>query len=92
MALNPTAPPVPDITCREVAEWTSAYLEANADNPAKTRIALHLAACAGCEAYVQQIASVRRLLGMLSAPAPEPAQKDRLRQAFSRAHSIRLNS
>ncbi len=83
MALIPSAQPVPDITCREVAEWASAYLEAHADNPAKIRIALHLAACAGCEAYVTQIATVRDLLGRLPGPAVEPTLRDRLRQAFS---------
>jgi len=92
MALNPAEPSVPDITCREVAEWASAYLDAHADDATQVRMALHLAACADCEAYVKQIASVQRLLRMLSASAQEPAQRDRLRQAFAAAHSMRLNS
>jgi predicted anti-sigma-YlaC factor YlaD len=73
----------PDITCREVAEWTSAYLEAHVDDPTKIRIALHLAACAGCETYVQQIATVRDLLERLPKAEPQPARHDQLRQAFS---------
>ena len=83
MALNPAQPSVPDITCREVAEWASAYLDAHADDATQVRMALHLAACAGCEAYVTQLATVRDLLGRLPSPAAEPTLRDRLRRAFS---------
>ena len=83
MALNPAEQSVPDITCREVAEWTSAYLDAHADDATQVRMALHLAACAGCDAYVLQMATVRDLLGRLPGTAVEPVLRDRLRQAFS---------
>jgi predicted anti-sigma-YlaC factor YlaD len=73
----------PDITCREVAEWTSAYLEAHVDDPTKIRIARHLAACAGCDAYVQQIATVRDLLERLPKAEIQPARRDHVRQEFS---------
>lgn len=72
-----------DITCREVAEWTSAYIDEHLDDPFKVRMALHLAACAGCEAYVAQIASVRDLLGLLPGTPVEPRHLERLREAFS---------
>lgn len=72
--------PVPEITCREVVDWTSAYIDQHLDDAMKVRMALHLAACAGCEAYVGQIASVRNLLPLL--PGAESPQRDRLRQAF----------
>lgn len=83
MAENPTEQAVSEITCREVAEWTSAYLEAHAGDTTRVRMALHLAACAGCETYVKQIASVRDLLGLLPGAGASPGQRDRLRQAFS---------
>lgn len=83
MALNPVEQSVPDITCREVAEWTSAYLDAHRDDAKKVRMALHLAACAGCETYVTQISSVRDMLGLLPGAGVEPVLRDRLRQAFS---------
>ncbi len=82
MALNPAEQSVPDITCREVAEWTSAYLDAHGDDATHVRMVLHLAACAGCETYVKQIASVRDMLGLLPRACASPAQRDRLRQAF----------
>lgn len=92
MAQDPAKQPARGITCREVAEWTSAYLDAHVDDAIRVRMALHLAVCAGCKTYVKQMASVRRLLGILPTLSQGPAQKDRLRQAFSMAHSMRLNS
>ncbi len=83
MAENPTEQTVSEITCREVAEWTSAYLDAHVDDATNIRMALHLAACAGCETYVKQIASVCDLLGRLPGTGVEPVLRDRLRQAFS---------
>jgi predicted anti-sigma-YlaC factor YlaD len=83
MAENPTEQTVPYITCREVAEWTSAYLDAHVGDMTRIRMALHLAACAGCETYVKQIASVRDMLGLLPGTGVEPVLRDRLRQAFS---------
>ena len=83
MARDSSEQAAPDITCREVAEWTSAYLDEHVDDGSKVRMALHLATCAGCEAYVKQIASVRDVLGLLPESVAEPAQRDRLRQAFS---------
>lgn len=83
MALNPVQRSVPDITCREVAEWTSAYIDAHVDEATHVRMALHLAACAGCDAYVKQIASIRDMLGLLPMANVNPARRDRLRQAFS---------
>ncbi len=83
MAENPAERSVSEITCSEVAEWTSAYLDAHVDDAAKVRMALHLAACAGCDAYVKQIASVRHMLARLSETGIELVLRDRLRQAFS---------
>lgn len=74
--------PTPEITCQEVAEWTSAYLDAHAGEDRNARIALHVALCAGCEAYIRQIAAVRDLVGLLPGRVPDQAQRDRLREAF----------
>ncbi|GKS59472.1 anti-sigma factor [Nitrospira sp.] len=74
---------MPEITCRQVTESTSAYLDERLDDASTSRMALHLATCAGCEAYATQIASVRQLLGGLPGPTAEPANLERLRRAFS---------
>ena len=65
MVHDPPEQTASEITCREVAEWTSAYLDEHVNETSKVRMALHLATCAGCEAYVKQIASVRDMLGLL---------------------------
>lgn len=73
----------PDLTCREVVKWTSAYLDENLNDPSQFHMALHLGACAGCATYLKQMVSIRHLLGLLPMPVEEPAQRDQLRQAFS---------
>jgi predicted anti-sigma-YlaC factor YlaD len=65
--------PVPEVTCRDVAAWTSTYLDEHLDDDRKLQIALHLAVCAGCETYVQQIASVRNLVRLLPKTTENPA-------------------
>ncbi len=74
--------PMSDVTCERVAAWASDYLENHLADKDKVRIVLHRAACAGCDAYVKQIASVRRVLGQLPKTAPDPHQRRRLREAF----------
>jgi len=81
----------PDITCREVVDWTSAYLDQHVGDSIQVRMALHLTSCAGCGTYVKQIASIRNLLGLLPGSVEEPARRDRLRQIFS-ARQQRLQS
>lgn len=73
---------VPDITCQEVAQWASAYLEAHVGNERKRQIVQHLAICAGCETYVEQIATVRDSVGLLPKFDEQPSDLHRLRQAF----------
>ena len=72
-----------EITCEEVVEWTSAYLDAHVGEERKQRIALHLADCAGCGAYVRQIAAVRGLVRLLPDGLDQPVESDRVRQAVA---------
>lgn len=73
---------VPDITCQEVAQWASAYLEAHVGDERKRQIAVHLAICAGCETYVNQIATVRDMIRLLPRVEDVPSDIVGLRQAF----------
>ncbi|MGQ0554542.1 MAG: zf-HC2 domain-containing protein [Nitrospiraceae bacterium] len=73
---------VPEITCQEIAQWTSAYLDEHVGDERKRQIALHLAICAGCETYVKQIATVRDVVGLLPKAIEQPSNSQRLRQAF----------
>ncbi len=83
MAHDSTVQAAPDITCREVAAWTSAYLDEHMADSSKVRMALHLATCAGCQTYVQQIRAVRELLKALPAQDPEFSHRERLLKAFT---------
>lgn len=72
-----------EITCREVVEWASAYLDEHVGDDRKQQIALHLAVCAGCGAYVKQIASVRDLVRLLPQVVDSPAESEQVRQAVA---------
>jgi hypothetical protein len=74
---------ISQITCQEIAEWASAYLDEYVGEERKHQIAVHLTICAGCETYVKQIATVRDVVGLLPKTVEEPSDSHRLRQAFT---------
>lgn len=78
---------VPEITCQEVVEWASVYLEDHGSDERNRQIIPHLAICAGCETYMKQIATVRDAVQLLPKAEDQPSEPHRLRQAFmARAH------
>jgi len=81
MAQKEGQPILSEITCQEIAQWASAYLDEHVADERKRHIALHLAICAGCETYVKQIATVRDVVGLLPKAVEEP-DSHRLRQAI----------
>jgi anti-sigma factor RsiW len=82
MAQKQGDPSIPEITCQEVVEWASAYLDDHVGDERKRHIALHLAICAGCETYVKQIVTVRELVGALPQAEEVPSDLPQLREAF----------
>ena len=82
MAQEERQPSIQEITCQEIAQWTSTYLNDHVGDERKRQIAVHLAICAGCETYVKQIATVRDVVGLLPKTVEQPADSHRLRQAF----------
>ncbi|HSA87588.1 MAG TPA: zf-HC2 domain-containing protein [Nitrospira sp.] len=74
---------VPEITCQEITQWVSAYLDEQLGDERKHQIALHLAICAGCETYVKQIAKVRDMIALLPKAVEQPSDFHRLRQTFA---------
>ena len=73
---------VSEVTCQEVVQWASAYLDEHAGDDRKRQIVLHLAICAGCETYVKQIVTIRDTVGSLPKAADQPLDMHRLKQAF----------
>ena len=50
------------LTCRELVEQVTDFLDEALDQKAEAAVASHLAGCPGCGRYVEQLAQVRRML------------------------------
>jgi predicted anti-sigma-YlaC factor YlaD len=72
----------PGITCREIVELTTEFLEGTLAPDVGRRFVDHLAQCPGCENYLEQVRETIRLTGMISEDAIEPHQRERLVAAF----------
>ena len=71
-----------ELTCAEFVELVTAYLEHGLPADVEARFAEHLAACEGCERYLDQFRETIRQLGSLPAESlPAPA-RERLLAAF----------
>ena len=70
------------LTCKEVVEIVSDYLEGALSPEDRSRFDQHLAACDGCTHYVEQMRETIRLTGMLTEEQVPVDQRQRLRQAF----------
>ena len=82
MAQEEGQPTLSEITCRKIAQWTSAYLDEHIEDERKRLMAMHLAICAGCETYVKQITAIRNVVGLLPKAVEQPFDFHRLQQAF----------
>jgi predicted anti-sigma-YlaC factor YlaD len=76
------------LTCHDVTDRTSEYLDDRLPIMTKVRVCLHLASCADCRAYVKQIELVRDAVSMLPKRLPWPIVRLRLRQHFSFCHAL----
>jgi anti-sigma factor RsiW len=73
---------VPPLTCRELVELVTAYLEGSLPAHERQRFDRHLAECAGCTQYLEQMRLTVSTLGRLPAASISPATRDRLLDAF----------
>ena len=71
------------LTCRELAERASHYLEDKLPFSTKVRVGLHLLCCSHCRAYLQQIDLVSSALKSLPKQYPSPSNHLRLREQFA---------
>ncbi len=71
-----------DLTCKEVVEIVSDYLEDALSPEDRERFEAHLRLCDGCTSYVEQMRETIRLTGMLTEEQVPVEQRERLRQAF----------
>jgi anti-sigma factor RsiW len=72
----------PEMSCRELVELVTDYLEDALDPVTRQRFEQHLQVCDGCVAYVDQMRTTVRLLGEVPEESLSPEARDRLLAAF----------
>ncbi|MBI3648093.1 MAG: zf-HC2 domain-containing protein [Actinobacteria bacterium] len=70
------------LTCREVVEIVTDYLEGAMTSMERARFEEHLSACDGCANYLRQMRETIRLTGMLEEDQIPQEQKRELLMAF----------
>lgn len=70
------------LTCREMVELVTEYLEGAMPPRERAIFEAHLAVCPGCTAYFEQMKQTIRLLGKLPEDSIEPEARDTLLHAF----------
>jgi anti-sigma factor RsiW len=70
------------LSCRELVELVTAYLEGELPAGARKRFEAHLSQCDGCSAYLEQMRTTIRLSGMLSVEDVSSEAEQALLHAF----------
>ena len=71
-----------DISCRELVELVTDYVEGALDRRTRSRFERHISGCPHCTAYLEQIRETIRLTGMLREDQLEQQARDELLAAF----------
>ena len=74
--------PAPRMTCREVVELLSDYLDGGLAPRTRARVEAHLEACPECTAYLAQLRTTIGALGRLREEDVPPRILERLVAAF----------
>ena len=72
----------PGLTCRELVELVTDYLEDGLSTADRVRFEAHIAVCDHCATYLHQMRETIELLGTLPADALSQEAEDDLRAAF----------
>ena len=70
------------MSCKELVELVTDYLEGSLSWRQKRRFEKHIALCHGCTAYVEQFRVTLRALGTLREEDVPPAARDELLAVF----------
>jgi predicted anti-sigma-YlaC factor YlaD len=71
-----------DLTCREVVELVTDYLEGALPDADRARFEEHLAGCEGCSIYLDQVKTTIRVTGRLDEDSIPAEHLERLTRAF----------
>ena len=70
------------LSCQEVVELVTDYLEGALDPEEHARVEHHLAGCTKCDAYLDQIRTTIRLVGRVDPASLSPEARRGLVEAF----------
>jgi anti-sigma factor RsiW len=73
---------VPELSCRELVELVTDYLEARLAPEDRARFELHVAECPGCRAYLRQTRQILETAGKLGEESLPTEARDALLAAF----------
>jgi len=73
-----------DMSCKELVELVTDYLEDELDPGRRRRFELHLTECEGCAVYLEQMRETIRLTGTLTEDQLSPEAREGLLAAFRR--------
>ena len=71
-----------DLTCQELVELVTDYLEGDLGSQERARFEAHLEECDGCRAYVDQMRATVDLTRAAGAAPASPPEMARLLDAF----------
>lgn len=71
-----------DLSCQELVELVTAYLEGTLSDIDRKRFELHLTECDGCTHYLAQMQRTIALIGKLSDESFPSSQREALLRAF----------
>ena len=70
------------LTCRELVELVTAYLEGALGPDDLERLEQHLAACDPCVSYIEQIRLTITVAGRIDTERLDPAFREEMRRVF----------
>lgn len=70
------------LTCKELVELVTDYLEGRLPAAERARFEAHLSTCHSCRNYLEQMRQTLRLLGELTEDALEPETQQELLEVF----------
>ena len=73
---------VDELSCRELVELLTEYLEGAMPPAERARVEEHLAGCRGCRAYLEQMRLTIAAVGRLSDESVAPEAEAELLRAF----------
>jgi len=71
-----------EMTCQELVELVTEYLEDTLAPSERVRFDAHLSTCPGCTAYIEQMRTTIRVLGKLSEESVSEAARRELLATF----------